>query len=135
MAYLDNFTDKTNSDNRFTQLFIDKEDEIVIGATCTHIFTFPFKYSEFVGEQGHLLFIYRQGITNILEKSEADCIIEEDDGPCGAFSKVTLVLSPEETRQFKYCNLSTFVQVKIIDKNYNILYNVPCLIIVKETFA
>lgn len=48
MAYLDNFTEKTNTDNRFASIFIDKEDEIVIGGTCTHIFILPFKYSEYV---------------------------------------------------------------------------------------
>ena len=43
---LENFTETQNSNNRIRHLHIPKEDEVVMGATCTHVFILPMLYSE-----------------------------------------------------------------------------------------
>lgn len=127
MMILDDFTNTTSTDNISQWLYIhdeDEENDIVIGSSCTHIFKFPFKYSEVVE---HIEIIYKQGLNNpILIKHDEDVTVAEFKSQCGRdYSTVTLILTPEETKLFKKTLLDTFVQIKLINKENETLYNVP----------
>lgn len=126
MSFLDNFTETENSDNRFKCLHIDDIDEIIIGGTCTHIFTVPFIYSDYV--QSAEIF-YKEGLTLILTKTDSNFTIEEDAEK--GISTITLVLTPEDTLLFKRSYLNTNVQMKILNKDGQVLYNVPNRIVVR----
>lgn len=133
MAILDNFTDTTSSNNTCQWLYIhgeDEENDIVVGSSCTHIFKFPFKYSEVVKD---INIIYKQGLADpILIKGINDVTVEEFEKSCGkVYSTVTLVLTPTETELFRKTLLDTFVQIKITNKDDEILYNVPTELVIR----
>lgn len=114
----DNYTPTINSDNRFKRLEIDKEDEIIIGGTCTHIFILPFKYSTYVVNSKIL---YKQGLDTVLEKYPVDYILEEDDEKGKTILK--LKLSTQDTNLFRETLLDSFVQMRIETVNNETLYN------------
>lgn len=125
MSILDDFTPTYSTNNMNKWLYIhDEENDIVVGSSCTHIFKFPFKYSEVVK---NIEIIYKQGLSEpILIKNSGDVTVEEFTQCCGKeYSTVTLVLTPEETELFRDTLLDTFVQVKITNNKDEILYNEP----------
>ena len=125
MSILDDFTPTLSSDNRNKWLYInDDENDIIIGSSCTHIFKFPFKYSETVEK---MWVIYKQNLSDlVLEREVKSDEVVEFTQCCGReYSTVTLVLTPEETELFRDTLLDTFVQVKMENKNGEILYNTP----------
>lgn len=125
MSILDDFTPTYSTNNMNKWLYIhDEENDIVVGSSCTHIFKFPFKYSEVVK---NIEIIYKQGLSEpILIKDSDDVTVEEFTQCCGKeYSTVTLVLTPEETELFRDTLLDTFVQVKITNNKDEILYNEP----------
>lgn len=125
MSILDDFTPTLSSNNTCQWLYIhDDENDIVVGSSCTHIFKFPFKYSEVVES---MEVIYKQGLSvPILTRvvnSETEVV---EFTQCHRdFSTVTIILPPEETELFKDTLLDTFVQVKMLNKKGEILYNEP----------
>lgn len=124
---LENYTETTNSDNRFRCLGIDKDDEIIIGGTCTHIFILPFLYSQYVTDSK---IIYKQGLNVVLEKDPQSYILEEDTEK--NVTTLTLKLSPAETALFKRNLLDAFVQMRIINTDGEVLYNRLNRLIVRE---
>ena len=117
---LDNYTITENSDNRIKYLCMPKQDEIIIGGSCTHVFILPFLYSDSVIESE---IIYKQGLEVVLIKIGNLCDIKEDfDKQC---TTLTVNLFPDDTLLFKDNLLDTSVQIKIYNIENEILYNIP----------
>lgn len=126
----ENFEPTTFPDNRHHFLPVEECDEIIIGATCTHIFNLPFNYNTFTGENKDKLEIfYKQGLFVLVEKHYCDVDILVHDNNT---TTITVKLCECETQSFRLCPLNTFVQMKIVDANDNILYNEPSKLIVKR---
>lgn len=116
MSIFDNFTETTNSDNRACFLKCDEQDEVVIGASCTHMFKLPFKYNDYALD---MRIIYKQGLTVLFEKYPQDCELDESE------TLITLRLTPPETRKFKANGLDAHVQLKFYTREGEKLYNLP----------
>ena len=77
MGMFTNFSKTTHPDNRFEFLPKEKVDEIIIGASCKHVFKIPFSYTSIV-ESG--VVIYSQGVnTNFTIEITEDMIKEKED--------------------------------------------------------
>lgn len=129
MSKLDVFTPTKYSDNRVIVLPEEKIDDIIIGATCTHIFHLGFKYSEYVKSSK---VIYKQGLDVILTKYPISYNLEETKY---GTTFLTLVLTPEDTIKFRDAHLTTTVQIQITNVNGETLYNIPSKLIVKEPLS
>jgi len=116
MPKLDDFTELTNFDNRFKG-HMDKEDEIIVGGTSTHVFILPFKYSEYVVTSKLL---YKQGLFTVLEKGPSEYELKETEF---GTTILTVKLTSDETKLFNHPLLDTYVQMQIHTVNDEILYN------------
>lgn len=125
MSKLDKFQPTTYSDNRFKTLDLDKIDDIIIGASCTHIFHLGFRYSEYVKSSK---IIYKQGFETVLVKYPKDYKLEET--PNG-HTFLTVVLTPEETLKFRQTLLSTKVQMQVVNVDGETLYNIATNLLVR----
>lgn len=118
MGILDIFKPTTENPIN-THKYLKQEDisEVIIGGTCTHTFFLPlFSYSSRVRE---CKIIYKQGLNIVLERIPiGDEITENEFG-----TKITIVLSPFETRLFKKEFVDSFVQIRIIDVDGYVMYN------------
>ena len=57
MGMFTNFSKTTHPDNRFEFLPKEKVDEIIIGASCKHVFKIPFSYTSIV-ESGVVMILF-----------------------------------------------------------------------------
>lgn len=82
-------------DNRRAFGFFDNTDEIIIGATATHVFHLDFDFNEICDE---LKVVYSQSIGKVLEKSLNSIGLKVDvhDG----VTDIYVNLSTDETRMF-----------------------------------
>lgn len=126
MSKLDNFKPTSYSDNRYKTLDMEKVDDVIIGATCTHIFHLGFKYSTYVKSSK---IIYKQGIETVLIKYPEDYKIRETEHD---HTFLTIVLSPEDTLKFRQTPLSTQVQMQIVTADGETLYNLATELRVKN---
>lgn len=129
------FTETYHPDNRVKFLRDKTEDDIIIGGTVTHIFTFPFKLSEYANQ---VTITYRQGLEIILQKvfgvnEELENIKIKEEYRCG--STLKLILTPEETSLFDYDFQNTEVQVEIITKTGDLVYNTPNRLIIRKPIS
>ena len=126
---LENFTETIRPSNRRKYICNDKIEDIVLGSTSTHVFDLAFNYTEYVQESK---VIYKQGLHTVLEKDPINnpdtFLIDENDNR----TIITIILTPEETLQFKPNYLTTTVQLKILNKkpvssewSGEVLYNRP----------
>lgn len=118
MGMFTNFTPTNYSpDNRHRDCgYRDETDEIIIGATCTHMFQIPARWEGFI-QSGTV--IYNQGLEFKFAKAITDDMVKEYPG----FTIITVKLSPEDTKKFKYSCLDTNCQLKIVDYNNEVLFD------------
>ena len=124
MSFLDYFEDTKISNNRFMVLPIDKDDEIAIGGHCTHCFEVPLDIDKRVKD---IIITYVQGFTTIVQKTITDCKIK----PHKFGTSLIVTLSPKDTYKFKYTQLDTKVQLKIIDINDTIIYSTENKLVIR----
>ena len=121
MGMFTNFSKTTHPDNRFEFLPKENVDEIIIGASCKHVFKIPFSYNSIV-ESG--VVIYSQGVdTNFTIKITEDMIIKE-----GYDESVIVVKLPEiKTLLFSEdkAGNSTKCQLKLLLKTGETSYDKP----------
>ena len=121
MGMFTNFSKTTRPDNRFEFLPKEKVDEIIIGASCKHVFKIPFSYTSIV-ESGKV--IYSQGVdTSFAIEITEDMIIKE-----GYDESVIVVKLPEnKTRLFSEdkAGNSTKCQLKLLLKTGETSYDKP----------
>lgn len=132
------FEPTKNPDNRFEFIKEDKTQEIIISGSAEHTFDLPFLYREYkIGQivrPGYIksgIIIYKQGSKIIIEKDidPNTMIINEDfDNFC---CTLDVKLKPSETQNFDETLLDTFVQLRLISINDELLYDTPHRIIVK----
>ena len=101
-----NFKPTTNPDNRFTQLSCwgDCFDEIIIGATCKHVFYLPFNAKGYITK---IQLKYQQGLTVVLALDiSQQQVIQTDNG-----TVIEVLLNEEQTKLFKRSFLNTTAQL------------------------
>ena len=122
MGMFTNFSKTTHPDNRFEFLPKEKVDEIIIGASCKHVFKIPFSYNSIV-KSGEV--IYSQGVnTSFAIKITEDMIKEKEDYD----ESVIMVKLPEsETLLFSEdkAGNSTKCQLKLLLKTGETSYDKP----------
>ena len=120
MGMFTNFSKTTRPDNRFEFLPKEKVDEIIIGASCKHVFKIPFAYSSIV-ESG--VAIYSQGVdTSFAIKITKDMVPEDYD------ERVIIVKLPaSKTLLFSEdkAGNSTKCQLKLLLKTGETFYDKP----------
>lgn len=121
---LDDFTSTVNSDNRFKAITQEKENTIIIGASATHVFIVPFKYSNYIKEA---YVHYQQGLYNVLSiEIEPDMVQEKKN--C---SYITVKLSAKQTSKFDWTSLSCSCQIKALKLDntvaYDMIYDIKVL--------
>ena len=129
------FTETYHPDNRVKFLRGDSDDDIIVGGTVTHIFTFPFRLSEYANK---ITITYRQGLETVIEKDFyvndlPNNISIKEEYRCG--STLTLILQPEETILFSDKYLNTEVQVEIITKTGDKVYNTANRLIIRKPIS
>ena len=120
MGMFTNFSKTTHPDNRFEFLPKEKVDEIIIGASCKHVFKIPFSYNSIV-ESGEV--IYSQGVnTNFTIKITEDMIKE-----CCDESVIVVKLPEIKTLLFSEdkAGNSTKCQLKLLLKTGETSYDKP----------
>ena len=120
MGMFTNFSKTTHPDNRFEFLPKEKVDEIIIGASCKHVFKIPFSYNSIV-ESGKV--IYSQGIdTNFTIEITEDMIKE-----CCDESVIVVKLPEIKTLLFSEdkAGNSTKCQLKLLLKTGETSYDKP----------
>ena len=125
MNWVDNYKETINPDNRHNFIFKDDTDSIIIGASCEHIFETDFRFSDYV-LVGKV--IYKQGLDIVLEIN----IEPENVKEIGRHSVITINLTPADTSLFKQTFLDTYVQLRIMTVNHEVLYDDPHKIVVNE---
>lgn len=122
MGMFTNFSKTTHPDNRFEFLQKEKVDEIIIGASCKHVFKIPFSYKSIV-ESGKV--IYSQGVnTSFAIEITKDMIKEKEDYD----ESVIIVKLPEiKTLVFSEdkAGNSTKCQLKLLLKTDETFYDKP----------
>lgn len=120
MGMFTNFSKTTHPDNRFEFLPKEKVDEIIIGASCKHVFEIPFSYNSIV-ESG--VVIYSQGVdTSFAIEITEDMIAE------GCDERVIIVKLPvSKTLLFSEdkAGNSTKCQLKLLLKTGETSYDKP----------
>ena len=121
MGMFTNFSKTTHPDNRFEFLPKEKVDEIIIGASCKHVFKIPFSYNSIV-ESGEV--IYSQGVdTTFAIKITKDMIIKENYDESVIMVKLpesqTLLFSEDKAGN------STKCQLKLLLKTGETSYDKP----------
>ena len=120
MGMFTNFSKTTHPDNRFEFLPKEKVDEIIIGASCKHVFKIPFAYSSIV-ESG--VAIYSQGVdTSFAIEITKDMIHENYDE-----SVIIVKLPVSKTLLFSEdkAGNSTKCQLKLLLKTGETSYDKP----------
>ena len=120
MGMFTNFSKTTHPDNRFEFLPKEKVDEIIIGASCKHVFKIPFAYSSIV-ESG--VAIYSQGVdTSFAIEITKDMVHEDYDE-----SVIIVKLPVSKTLLFSEDNAgnSTKCQLKLLLKTGETSYDKP----------
>ena len=120
MGMFTNFSKTTRPDNRFEFLPKEKVDEIIIGASCKHVFKIPFSYNSIV-KSG--VVIYSQGVdTSFAIEITKDMIKEDYD------ERVIIVKLPvSKTLLFSEdkAGNSTKCQLKLLLKTGETSYDKP----------
>ena len=120
MGMFTNFSKTTHPDNRFEFLPKEKVDEIIIGASCKHVFKIPFAYSSIV-ESG--VAIYSQGVdTSFAIEITKDMVHEDYDE-----SVIIVKLPVSKTLLFSEdkAGNSTKCQLKLLLKTGETSYDKP----------
>lgn len=115
-----NFSKTTHPDNRFEFLPKEKVDEIIIGASCKHVFKIPFSYNSIV-DSG--VVIYSQGLNTSFAIEITKDMIKE-----GCDERVIIVKLPEsKTLLFSEdkAGNSTKCQLKLLLKTDETYYDKP----------
>jgi hypothetical protein len=120
MSLLDTFTETVNSDNRHEYIEKDETAEIVIGGDATHIFEFPFDYTNYIKSA---ICYYKQGKDIILEIDVTPTDVTVDDKR--TCSTITLELRPVQTQLFKTTNLDTKCQFRFVTVDDKIIFDEP----------
>ena len=120
MGMFTNFSKTTHPDNRFEFLPKEKVDEIIIGASCKHVFKIPFSYTSIV-ESG--VVIYSQGVdTSFAIEITKDMVHEDYDE-----SVIMVKLPVSKTLLFSEdkAGNSTKCQLKLLLKTGETSYDKP----------
>ena len=120
MGMFTNFSKTTRPDNRFEFLPKEKVDEIIIGASCKHVFKIPFSYTSIV-ESG--VVIYSQGVdTSFAIEITKDMVHEDYDE-----SVIMVKLPVSKTLLFSEdkAGNSTKCQLKLLLKTGETSYDKP----------
>ena len=120
MGMFTNFSKTTHPDNRFEFLPKEKVDEIIIGASCKHVFKIPFSYNSIV-KSGKV--IYSQGVNTSFAIEITEDMIEK-----GCDERVIIVKLPvSKTRLFSEdkAGNSTKCQLKLLLKTGETSYDKP----------
>ena len=120
MGMFTNFSKTTHPDNRFEFLPKEKVDEIIIGASCKHVFKIPFSYNSIV-ESGEV--IYSQGVNTSFAIEITEDMIEK-----GCDERVIIVKLPvSKTLLFSEdkAGNSTKCQLKLLLKTGETSYDKP----------
>ena len=120
MGMFTNFSKTTHPDNRFEFLPKEKVDEIIIGASCKHVFKIPFSYTSIV-ESG--VVIYSQGVDTVFAIEITEDMIEE-----GCDERIIIVKLPiSKTLLFSEdkAGNSTKCQLKLLLKTDETFYDKP----------
>ena len=120
MGMFTNFSKTTRPDNRFEFLPKEKVDEIIIGASCKHVFKIPFSYTSIV-ESG--VVIYSQGVdTSFAIEITKDMVKEDYDE-----SVIVVKLPVSKTLLFSEdkAGNSTKCQLKLLLKTDETYYDKP----------
>lgn len=120
MGMFTNFSKTTHPDNRFEFLPKEKVDEIIIGASCKHVFKIPFSYKSIV-KSG--VVIYSQGVNTSFAIKITEDMIEK-----GCDERVIIVKLPEsKTLLFSEdkAGNSTKCQLKLLLKTDETYYDKP----------
>ena len=120
MGMFTNFSKTTRPDNRFEFLPKEKVDEIIIGASCKHVFKIPFSYASIV-ESG--VVIYSQGVdTSFAIEITKDMVHEDYDE-----SVIMVKLPVSKTLLFSEdkAGNSTKCQLKLLLKTGETSYDKP----------
>ena len=122
MGMFTNFSKTTHPDNRFEFLPKEKVDEIIIGASCKHVFKIPFAYSSIV-ESGKV--IYSQGVNTSFTIEITEDMIKEKEGYDE--SVIVVKLPVIKTRLFSEdrAGNSTKCQLKLLLKTGETSYDKP----------
>ena len=120
MGMFTNFSKTTHPDNRFEFLPKENVDEIIIGASCKHVFKIPFSYNSIV-ESG--VVIYSQGVNTSFAIEITEDMIEK-----GCDERVIIVKLPvSKTLLFSEdkAGNSTKCQLKLLLKTGETSYDKP----------
>lgn len=122
MGMFTNFSKTTRPDNRFEFLPKEKVDEIIIGASCKHVFKIPFSYTSIV-ESG--VVIYSQGVDTIFAIEITKDMIKEKE--CYDESVIVVKLPAPTTLLFSEdkAGNSTKCQLKLLLKTGDTFYDKP----------
>jgi len=125
----ENFEPKGTPDNRFVYLETEEQDDIIIGASCKHVFIIPKVYASDTIQD--IVIFYRQGLYTLIEKHKDndDVIITPINDEC---AKVEIELKPWDTVLFRKNGLDTFVQLKIVVSDEDISYTKPRKLIIRQ---
>ena len=120
MGMFTNFSKTTHPDNRFEFLPKEKVDEIIIGASCKHVFKIPFSYTSIV-ESGKV--IYSQGVDTVFAIEITEDMIKE----CCDESVIIVKLPVSKTRLFSEdkAGNSTKCQLRLLLKTDETSYDKP----------
>ena len=120
MGMFTNFSKTTHPDNRFEFLPKEKVDEIIIGASCKHVFKIPFSYTSIV-ESG--VVIYSQGVDTSFAIEITEDMIKE----CCDESVIVVKLPVSKTLLFSEdkAGNSTKCQLKLLLKTGETSYDKP----------
>ena len=120
MGMFTNFSKTTHPDNRFEFLPKENVDEIIIGASCKHVFKIPFSYNSIV-KSG--VVIYSQGVNTSFAIEITEDMIEK-----GCDERVIIVKLPvSKTRLFSEdkAGNSTKCQLRLRLKTDETFYDKP----------
>lgn len=90
-------------------------DIIDIGATNIHYFKLPV----LIEDIKDYLVSYKQGLDIVLEKTQEECELEQ----LGEDLYLRCILNPKESKLFNNYNKDTFIQLKLILQNDEIIYS------------
>ena len=124
MGMFTNFSKTTHPDNRFEFLPKEKVDEIIIGASCKHVFKIPFSYNSIV-ESGEV--IYSQGVDTsfAIEITKDKDMIKEKKDYDGSVIVVKLPVSKTLLFSEDKAGNSTKCQLKLLLKTGETYYDKP----------
>ena len=122
MGMFTNFSKTTHPDNRFEFLPKEKVDEIIIGASCKHVFKIPFAYSSIV-ESG--VVIYSQGVDTSFAIEITEDMIKEKEGYDESVIMVKLPVSKTLLFSEDKAGNSTKCQLKLLLKTGETSYDKP----------